>query len=258
MPVQLAQHCLPGLTLDDYVNEAIQFIQEHEPCGGGYSVGFSGGKDSIVTLDLVRRAGVAFHAFYNVTGIDHPEVVRFIRKNYPEVEFIHPKRTFWKLFKRKGPPLRIARWCCQHLKETTNFDHMMLGIRAEESPKRAARGRVNVNKNRKNSTFYLPIFHFQEWTVWEYIQSRNLPYPSLYDTGEHRIGCIGCPYGLCGSSPAKQKQREKEMARYPAFFKLHKKMAKEWFERTQPGWRERHPDKVSKTFEQWYHDYWIT
>ena len=39
------------------VNSAIKTLKEHEP-PEGYYVAFSGGKDSIVILDLVRRAGV--------------------------------------------------------------------------------------------------------------------------------------------------------------------------------------------------------
>jgi phosphoadenosine phosphosulfate reductase len=34
----------------------------------GYYVAFSGGKDSIVILDLVKRAGVPFDAHYNFSG----------------------------------------------------------------------------------------------------------------------------------------------------------------------------------------------
>jgi phosphoadenosine phosphosulfate reductase len=36
----------------------------------GYFVGFSGGKDSQVLLELVKRAGVKYKAYYNVTTND--------------------------------------------------------------------------------------------------------------------------------------------------------------------------------------------
>lgn len=38
----------------------------------GYFVGFSGGKDSQVLLELVRRAGVKYKAYYSVTTNDPP------------------------------------------------------------------------------------------------------------------------------------------------------------------------------------------
>ena len=87
----------------DVVAEALDFIREHEP-PEGYFVGFSGGKDSIVTLALVREAGVKHKSFYSATGIDPPEIVRFIRREYPEVVFLRPKMTFWDGIRRKSPP----------------------------------------------------------------------------------------------------------------------------------------------------------
>lgn len=65
------------------------------------TVCFSGGKDSQVMLHLFERAGVPFHAVYNVTTIDHPANVNFIRKNYPQVEFVHPQLNFWQIVLKK-------------------------------------------------------------------------------------------------------------------------------------------------------------
>ncbi len=48
---------LPGFELGDYIQESIDFLRQNEP-DEGYFVGFSGGKDSIVTLALCRMAGV--------------------------------------------------------------------------------------------------------------------------------------------------------------------------------------------------------
>jgi len=60
---------------------AIEFIRQHEP-PDGYFLGFSGGKDSVVLYDLTVKAGVKFQAYYSATGIDPPELVKFIRDNY--------------------------------------------------------------------------------------------------------------------------------------------------------------------------------
>jgi phosphoadenosine phosphosulfate reductase len=59
----------------------------------GYYVAFSGGKDSVIILDLVKRSGVKFDAHYNITGIDPPELFRFIRDNFPEVQRHKPEIT---------------------------------------------------------------------------------------------------------------------------------------------------------------------
>lgn len=50
MPRAQQMHLMP---LSRLIPESIAYIREHEP-PEGYFVGFSGGKDSIVTLELVR------------------------------------------------------------------------------------------------------------------------------------------------------------------------------------------------------------
>jgi phosphoadenosine phosphosulfate reductase len=61
---QRSTRLLPSLfSLDVVTAEAIGFLRAHEP-SEGYFVGFSGGKDSIVTLELCRMAGVKHQAYY--------------------------------------------------------------------------------------------------------------------------------------------------------------------------------------------------
>ena len=88
----IRQYSLPGYELRDYTTEAIAFLRENEP-PEGFFVGFSGGKDSIVSLELCRIAGIKHQAFYSCTRIDPPEVVRFIRMHYPEVTWLYSKMT---------------------------------------------------------------------------------------------------------------------------------------------------------------------
>ena len=64
---RLRQAALPGFELGDYIRESVAFLREHEP-PEGFFVGFSGGKDSIVTLALCRLAGVRHTAFYSCKG----------------------------------------------------------------------------------------------------------------------------------------------------------------------------------------------
>lgn len=134
------------------VDEAIAFLREHEP-PEGYFVGFSGGKDSIVTLELCRMAGVKHEAWYSCTRIDPPEVVKLIRQHYPDVRWAYPAMTFWAGIKKKSPPLRFQRWCCDVLKKdpTKNnpLRHRVMGMRIEESRSRAKRDRVDYFKRYK-------------------------------------------------------------------------------------------------------------
>ena len=103
----IRQYSLPGYELRDYTTEAIAFLRENEP-PEGFFVGFSGGKDSIVSLELCRIAGVKHEAFYSCTRIDPPEVVQFIKREYPSVTWLYPKTTMWDGIKKKCPPLRTT------------------------------------------------------------------------------------------------------------------------------------------------------
>lgn len=101
--VAIRQASLPGYDLGDYIKESIDFLRSHEP-PEGYFVGFSGGKDSITTLELCRLAGVKHQAFYTYTTIDPPEVVRFIRAHYPQVHWLRPAKSFFACVATNAPP----------------------------------------------------------------------------------------------------------------------------------------------------------
>ena len=219
-------------SLEDMTAEAIDFLRQHEP-QEGYFVGFSGGKDSIVTEALCRMAGVKYAAYYSATGIDAPEVVRFIRQHYPQVQWLRPKMSFWEGIRKKSPPLRMMRWCCDVLKKEPSkhipLSRRVMGIRAEESARRANRGRISEFSP---NVQYKPIFHWQEWHVWAFIEEYALPYPCLYDEGFNRIGCVICPF-LMSENMARV---EIHKARWPAYYRLFEKAVSDWFAnyRTQP------------------------
>ena len=135
---------LPDGTVSDKVDLAIRRLKAFEP-KEGYYVAFSGGKDSQCIYHLCEMAGVKFDAHYNVTSVDPPEVVRFIRKNYPEVHFDYPRDkdgnvvTMWNLIPRKQmPPTRLARYCCEWFKESSGKGRVTVtGVRWSESANRA-------------------------------------------------------------------------------------------------------------------------
>jgi phosphoadenosine phosphosulfate reductase len=216
------QMSLHGL-LEEYELEAIEFLQKHEP-PEGYFLGFSGGKDSIVCYHLCQMAEVKFAAYFACTGIDPPEIYKFIRKHYPEVIWKYPKMSFWAGIKKKGPPYRRIRWCCDILKKnpTKNIPlpHRIMGIRAEESAKRSMRPRID--EYLKKEILYKPIFHWLEWQVWEFIEKYRLSYPGLYDEGFDRIGCIVCPF---------LSKRKKAIAkeRWPKTHEIFEKVVSEWW-----------------------------
>lgn len=137
----------------DKVQTAIDRLKAFEPKDRPYRLAFSGGKDSCVILELAKMAGVNFEAHYNVTSVDPPELVRFIKKQHPEVSFDipHDKNgkpvSMWSLLKsRSTPPTRIARYCCNELKESSGKGTITItGVRwAESSNRKANQGMVTI------------------------------------------------------------------------------------------------------------------
>ena len=118
----------------------------------GYYVAFSGGKDSQCIYHLCQMAGVKFDAHYNVTSVDPPELIRFIRENYPDVIWDYPRDrdgkviTMWNLIPRKQmPPTRLARYCCAYLKESSGKGRVTVtGVRWAESVNRSKNQGVAV------------------------------------------------------------------------------------------------------------------
>ena len=197
----------------DKVKTAIRRLRRFEP-PWGYHLAFSGGKDSIVIKELAMMSGVKFDAHYNVTTIDPPDLIYFIRKYHKDVIWERPKRPFLKLLETKGFPLRRSRWCCQVLKEGGGKNKVVLtGIRWAESRQRATRKVVERDTKSKRGMFLHPIIDWTEQDVWEFIKLRGLPYCNLYGEGWKRIGCLFCPM-------ASVINKKREMEKYPKYVQV--------------------------------------
>ena len=199
----------------DKAEIAVKRLKYFEP-PEGYYLAFSGGKDSVVIYDLAVKAGVKFDPHYSVTGVDPPELVKFIRQQYPDVKRHRPEMTMWQLIVENGmPPTRLARYCCRVLKETGGAGRLVVtGIRAAESNKRAGRRMVEGCLKDKSRRFLHPIIDWDDSDVWQYIRENNIPYCSLYDEGFKRLGCIMCP--IQGT-----KGMLRDAERWPRYYKLY-------------------------------------
>lgn len=67
-------------------------------------VSFSGGKDSTVLLDLVRRVYPDTPAVFIDTGLEYPEIRDFV-KTIPNVTWLKPEMNFKKVIETYGYPL---------------------------------------------------------------------------------------------------------------------------------------------------------
>lgn len=203
---------------------AIELLKKYEP-KEGYYVAFSGGKDSIVILDLVRRANVKHDTHFHRTTIDPPEVIEYIKTNYPDVIREKPKNSMYKIIIKKGfPPTRERRYCCSLLKEIGGKNRtVVLGIRKEESASRRERKEYEQSTVIKSKWFVNPILEWSTADIWKYIEIHSLPYCSLYKMGYSRIGCIMCP--LQGQD-GMLKDAERFPKHYQAFINTFDKMLK--------------------------------
>lgn len=179
---------------------------------------FSGGKDSIVIKDLMKRSGIGCQNVYSQTTIDPPELIYYIRDYHKDVFWKRPtKPLLVRLVDRpNGPPTRKSRWCCEEYKENTGNGHVkIIGVRALESVRRKGLWK-QVNANRRGGTITAPIVYWSDADIWQYIHENRLPYCCLYDEGFKRLGCVGCP--LAGA-----KMQKKEFARWPGFERIWKR-----------------------------------
>lgn len=137
------------------VKAAIERLKSFEP-PEGYYLAYSGGKDSDTCKALCDLAGVKYDAHYRITSVDPPELYNHIRHDHPDVTRDTPRDkngkaiTMWNLIPRKMmPPTRIARFCCQELKEDGGDGRLTItGVRWAES--------VNRRKNQGLVTIMSP------------------------------------------------------------------------------------------------------
>lgn len=215
-----------GPCLDLLVQRAVALLQFNAPKDGSPYYGcFSGGKDSVVIKELARMAGVPIEWHYNVI-IDPPELMRFIKREHPDVSWEFAKfgrgprkgqrrpHFFRRIKEKLLVPTRFCRWCCTEYKHSKGPKGCtrVLGIRIEESGKRANNYTACVMPKAAGRREVYPIRLWTQDNVWTFIRQQKIAYCSLYDEGFERLGCVGCPL----STPA---HRKAEFARWPHFEK---------------------------------------
>ena len=81
-----------------------RIIEWYQKNDGKVYVSFSGGKDSTVLLDLVRRIYPDVPAVFIDTGLEYPELRDFV-KTVPNVIWLKPEMNFRKVIETYGYPL---------------------------------------------------------------------------------------------------------------------------------------------------------
>ena len=204
-------------------NKAIEFIRkvhdEYKARKMAFVCAFSGGKDSLVLLDLVKRslAPNEFYVIFSDTGMELSATYESVRKakaHYPELCFYTAKSHMsaeesWDLF---GPPGRRMRWCCavhksvptilklRELLAADGFEDpynaravVFDGVRAEESASRANYDFISDGAKNINQINCSPILKWGTSEVFLYLLKRKLLLNDAYRHGLFRVGCKICP-----------------------------------------------------------------
>lgn len=94
-----------GLPFEAKVAMAKNRIREwYEAHGGSVYVSFSGGKDSVVLLHLVRSIYPGVPAVFCDTGNEYPEIRDFVRK-FEDVTWVTPRKRLHDVIQEYGYPL---------------------------------------------------------------------------------------------------------------------------------------------------------
>lgn len=207
--------------LEKLVNETTKKIYNTYAAYRGrvdvFYVAFSGGKDSVVALDLVQNAlpHNAFEVLFGDTDMEFPTTRNLVTQisTYCEerqIAFYTAKADMaatdsWDLF---GAPARRLRWCCtvhktapviNTLCEIHHMDKirvmMITGVRGDESVARADYDALSLGKKLPGQYSFHPILEWSSAEVFLYLYAHadTLPINEAYKYGFNRVGCIMCP-----------------------------------------------------------------
>ena len=191
------------------VSESLEIIEDTVERYNDYDMWVltSTGKDSTVTLDLVRKIVPEIKVMFNNTSLDVADTYKMV-KSHQDWIITNPKEGFYQWVKRNNfIPTRFSRGCCSIFKEgasikyfkDNNVDKIIhfMGVRNDESTARSDREYVGSNPkwNNPNWLYCLPIRKWSDLDIWLYIISNNLEINPRYRKGYHRVGCaMACPF----------------------------------------------------------------
>lgn len=177
------------------IQQSVELLRKSEALAlkydaeNGFCVGFSGGKDSQALLHIVQLAGVRYSPFFSPTSVDPPQLIRFIRTQYPEVTFTPLKESIYDVFRRtKVLPTQRIRWCCAVFKEKGGEDRVTLtGVRKEESIRRSKRKEVEISGHKFSGN----LDEFQDYSERAIKRKlKNLNQDEFSEAKKSEIRCI--------------------------------------------------------------------
>jgi 3'-phosphoadenosine 5'-phosphosulfate sulfotransferase (PAPS reductase)/FAD synthetase len=166
-------------------------------------INFSGGKDSCAMLAYIceNYPGIKKHVVFADTGWEHKDAVAWCRDIVSKFGLFlnvcqNPNKTFLSMVLNRGKfPAPEQRQCTSDLKRgpiqtwtrrnvTAPVIINCMGMRAKESTGRAKLHRLKRNASMTNGRRtvwdWLPIHHWTEEQVFQYLADRNIPLHPVY------------------------------------------------------------------------------
>lgn len=201
--------------VQETVQQVYQTYESYKSRIDVFYVAFSGGKDSVVALDMVQRAlpHEAFKVVFGDTGMEFPDTYETVARvkawcRDSHIEFLEARSWLnpldsWRMF---GPPASVTRWCCsvhktapqiillRKLLKKRDFKGMaFVGVRGDESLARSKYEYITLGGKHKGQYSCNTILHWSSAEVFLHILKEHLVLNPAYKLGNRRAGCLICP-----------------------------------------------------------------
>jgi phosphoadenosine phosphosulfate reductase len=220
------------------------------------SIGFSGGNDSAVLVDLsIKILGKDININFCHTTVQFKETYNYIKMmveywDLRDFNIIHSNHSFKDVIKEIGlfGICKNKLICCKYLKNKPLSDYMHERNRtiAVNGSRRAEGGTNSCKTDHITYSKYYDLKYFAPMVYWsnesvdEYFDEFDLPLNPLYKMGYRRTGCAPCP---CPN-------------KWYDYYSLLKKNHPRWYYAVKK-WNEKYTrNKYNTEFRNLYYHYW--
>jgi len=217
-------------TIDELIDQSKEIIQKGVKTFKNPVMLWAGGKDSTASIAIARECfdgKLPFPVLFIDTSLQFSETYEFMDNLAKEWNLDYMKVKNQDALNRGiGPKTTTHFNCCNELKTNAlkkaivdnNFDGVFVAIRWDEH---GIRGKEQYFSQRNDPPHLRvhPMLHWSEKEIWDYINSRNVPYNPLYDKEEHEgmvyrsIGCWPCTKPLSRDHPEERAGRQLDKER---------------------------------------------